>query len=161
MTTLVTLLIIFVIFCILNRFMFDGEPSTVFVGRITLIFLILLSGGFYINTALKITASTPGATEMQRNLLYFFGLFQILIAIGLIFVKSLKWTSIVLITCLATLISLNLFGIFTEFKFLGEKNTEEQVLSKILGYFALIVWTFLFGIYFKSGEGLIGWKKNT
>lgn len=158
MTTLLILLVVFGILYFLNKFMVDGLLSTIFVGRLTLIFVIFLSGGFYINTALKITEATPGATEMQRNLLYFFGLFQMLIVLGLIFIKSLKWTSIVLIVSLVTLILLNIFGVFTGFNFLGEKNSGEQGLSKMFGYFILIVWTYLFGIHFKGGEGMIGWK---
>ncbi len=158
--TFVILLIFFGIFCFLNRFTFDSLFSTVFIGRLALLVVILISSSFYIHTALKITESTPGATEMTRNILYFFGLFQALIAIGLLFVKSLKWTSIVLIASLAILILLNSFDIFTEFNFLGEKNANKQILSKAFGYLALIVWAYLFCIHFKSGEGIVGWKKS-
>jgi hypothetical protein len=138
--------------------MADGSLGLLFIGRVSLILVLILSGSFHIKFALTMTETTPGASEMLRNISYFLGLFQIVLAVGVFFVKSLLWASIVLIASLVILALLNLSGNFTSFNFLGAKNESQQILAKVFGYLVMVVWAYLFGIHFREKEGLVGWK---
>lgn len=153
----VFLSVFFGTFAALNWFSLNSAISFSFIGRFSLIFILLIMGGYHINEALSINELTENASETQRNLIFFGGVFEIMFGVGFIFVRSLKWTSFVLIAFLGILITLNIFGVLRDFRFaqFGDPISYPNILFE---YIAVAIWTLIFGIIYRGKEGVFGLK---
>ena len=128
-----------------------------FIGRCCLIFFLLGSGFTHFNSAMSMTSETAGVTEMKRNIIYFTGIVELILAAGLVFLKTAKWAAGIFIFLMIVYASLRIAGVSLEAE-IGIPPLNKNVFSILSEYFVLIIWTAVFGIYFATGDELIGWK---
>jgi len=160
MLLFIPLLFLFGVLWLLNKFLIDGYFDVRFLGRLTIIFFVALSAIVHMWQAVSISNGLVEATEYQRNIIYFAGIFEALAVGVLIFIKTLRWASIGIIISLLALIVLNYFDILTEFRFFdfeGERDFTESIFE----YLTIIIWVVVFGIFLRSRLGIIGAKRET
>ena len=157
MAIFIFMLLFFGTWYAINRFALDSAISVGFIGRMSLVFILFFAGIMHLQDALAMNDMTENASEAKRNLVFFAGVFELMFAVGLTFVITLKWSSIVAIGFLFILIVVNLTGFLREFTFsqLGKAVEFPYIL---LEYLVIIIWAAIFGIIYREDKGIIGLK---
>lgn len=157
MAIFIFLILFFGVWYAINRFALDSAISVSFIGRMSLVFILFFAGIMHLQESLTMTDMTENASEAKRNLVFFASVFELIFAIGLTFVISLKWSSIIAIGFLVILTVMNLIGFFREFTFSQFGNAADFPYI-LLEYLAIIIWVAIFGIIFREDKGIFGIK---
>ena len=157
MAILAFLIIFFGVFALINWFSLNSAISFSFIARFSLIFIMLAMAWLHIMSALAINELSENASETTRNLLFFAGIFELAFAIGLVFVRSVKWTSFAMIGFLVLLAILNVLDVLRDFSFAQIEDPIGYPLN-LLEYFSIAIWVTTFGIIYRDKEGVLGLK---
>lgn len=157
MSILIFLIIFGGTLSVINWFSLDSAISFSFIGRFSLVLILVATSGLHLSNALSMNDMTENVSESTRNLVYFTGVLELIFAVGLTFVPSLKWTSIVFIGFLLLLIILNLVGVFRDFSF-AEFGKPRGYPLNILEYISIGIWVLLFGVIYRDKQGILGLK---
>jgi uncharacterized membrane protein len=146
MTTLVLLIVSFGVLWLLSRNTIRGYLTISRAGRIAMAVMLLFTGTAHFYKTEEMILMMPGFLPTKTALVYLTGIFEILGAIGLIFERTSKSTSILLILFFLAVLPANIIGAMKRVELGGMENGPYYLYFRIPLQLLFIGWTYYFGI---------------
>jgi len=152
MAPLIVLLTTFAILYALNKFALSGRMSTSPIGRISMSAMLLLTGIAHFTSTDLMVEIMPDIVPLKREMVYFTGVCELAAAIGLLWSKTARLASILLIIFFIAVLPANIVGSFKEVNFGGMEYGTLYLLFRIPLQIFLIWWVYYFGL--KQNRGI-------
>ena len=110
MTPLIFLFATFGILFALNKFLLNGRLSLSFIGRAAMAMMLVVTGVAHFTLTEEMVAMMPDQVPLKREIVYFTGICELLAVVGLIWDRTAKLTSIMLIIFFAAVLPANIIG---------------------------------------------------
>ena len=110
MSTLIILIFSFCLIWLLNRYAFKSFLSASLVGRVALAITLLFTGSSHFFKTPEMVQMMPEFLPYKIQLVYFTGVLEMALAVGLMFPRYYRWTSIVLILFFLAILPANIIG---------------------------------------------------
>jgi uncharacterized membrane protein len=146
MVPLIALLLSFVAFWLLNRYVLKNKVSLSFIGRMSLSLMLLLTSSAHFSKTAEMVQSMPNFLSYKIQLVYFTGIIEIIAALGLLVNKAAKITSLALIVFFISILPANVVGSLKEVRLGGMENGPAYLFFRIPLQLFFIWWTYYFGI---------------
>ncbi|MEZ5427273.1 MAG: hypothetical protein R2747_13470 [Pyrinomonadaceae bacterium] len=150
MAPLIILLVTFLLFFAVNKFLLGGRFSLSFIGRTALALMLIATGvSHFTNTDLMV-GMIPEAIPAKRELVYFTGVCELLAVVGLLWDRTAKLTSIMLMIFFLAILPANIAGSLKEVKLGGMEYGPMYLLFRIPLQILFIGWAYYFGLRIKN-----------
>lgn len=149
MAPLIVLIVSFVGFWLINRYLLKEKYSISLIGRVALALMLLMTGSAHFFKTDVMVQSMPDMIPYKLELVYFTGVIELLAAIGLLFDRTAKLTSILLIVFFICILPANIIGSLKRVELGGMENGPMYLLFRIPLQVFFIWWAYYFG---KLGE---------
>jgi uncharacterized membrane protein len=146
MAPLLLLLISFFIFWALNKLVLDNRFTISFIGRTSLALMLLLTSTAHFSNAPAMVQMMPAFLPFKVQLVYFTGILEIAVAIGLWINRTTKMASIVLIVFFILILPSNVIGSLKRVELGGMENGPIYLFFRIPLQFLFTWWAYYFGI---------------
>ena len=146
MTPLIILLVAFVVFFALNKFLLGKQFSLSFIGRSSLALVLLATGIAHFTSADLMIQMMPEFMPAKREIVYFTGICELLAVVGLLWDQTAKLTSIMLIIFFLAILPANVVGSLKQVQIGGMENGPMYLLFRIPLQLLFIAWAYYFGI---------------
>jgi uncharacterized membrane protein len=147
MFTLILLIVSFCVFWMLSKYVIKGYFTVSLIGRIAMAIMLLFTAISHFYKTDEMVQMMPGFLPAKTELVYFTGVLEILAAIGLLFKRTAKWTSVLLILFFLTVLPANIIGAFRRVALGGMENGPDYLYFRIPLQLLFIGWTYYFGIH--------------
>src|SRR6186997_874603 len=97
MAPLIFLLATFAVLYLLNRFALGGRLSLSLIGRVSMAVMLIVTGVSHFTNTQQMVDMMPDFMPAKREMIYFTGVCELLAVIGLIWSRTAKLASILLI----------------------------------------------------------------
>lgn len=145
MTPLLVLLVVFAVLYLLSR-KFTTALSLSRVGRYSMAVMLLVTAIAHFTNTAEMVEMMPDALPLKRELVYFTGLCEVAAAIGLMWDKTAKLASIMLIIFFIAVLPANIAGSLKSVQFGGMDYGPAYLFFRIPLQLFFIVWVWYFGI---------------
>lgn len=145
MAPLVILLGTFVVLLLLRRFLFGGLTFGL-IGRISMAAMLLATGISHFTSKETMVEMMPEAMPAKRELVYFTGVCELLAVPGLLWTKTARLTSVMLIIFFVAILPANIVGSLKQVQLGGMENGPMYLLFRIPLQLLFIVWIWYFGV---------------
>lgn len=139
MAPLIFLISTFVILYLVNRFALASRLTLSFIGRSAMAVMLLVTGIAHFTSTDWMVAMMPDALPLKRELVYFTGVCELLAVIGLLWTRSFRLTSVMLIIFFFAIFPANIADAL--------KNDTTYLLFRVPEQVLFIVWVWYFGIW--------------
>jgi uncharacterized membrane protein len=146
MAPLIFLLATFAILLLINRFALGGRLSMSFIGRASMSVMLIVTGVSHFTNTEQMVEITPDFVPAKRVLVYFTGVCELAAVVGLIWNKTARLTSILLIVFLVLVLPANIAGSLKSVEFGGMEYGPLYLLFRIPLQIFFIWWVWWFGI---------------
>jgi uncharacterized membrane protein len=146
MAPLIVLLATFAILYAVNRFLLHGRLSTSLIGRISMSAMLLVTGIAHFTSTDLMVEMMPDVVPFKREMVYFTGVCELAAAIGLLWNKTVKIASILLIVFFVAVLPANIAGSIKQVDLGGMQYGVFYLLFRIPFQIFLIWWVYYFGI---------------
>ncbi len=146
MAPLIILLVAFGIFFAVNKFLLGERFSLSFIGRFALALMLLATGIAHFTNTEPMIEMMPEFLPAKRELVYFTGLCELLAVVGLLWDKTAKLTSVMLIIFFIAILPANIIGSLKEVKFGGMESGPMYLFFRIPLQILFILWAYYFGV---------------
>lgn len=146
MAPLIILLVTFGIFFAVNRFFLQNRFSLSFIGRTALALMLIATGISHFTNAAEMIEMMPVFFPLKKEIVYFTGVCELLAVIGLLWNRTAKLTSIMLIIFFLAILPANIMGSLKQVKFGGMEYGAAYLFFRIPLQIFFIFWTYYFGI---------------
>ena len=150
MAPLVVLLVSFFVLYLLNRFVFRMEWSLSFTGRLAMAIMLLFTAIAHFTHTDLMEAMVPRPIPFKRTLVYFSGIFEFLVGLGLLFRTSARISAGILILFLLAVIPANIKGSMESIPLGGMDKGPSYLFFRIPLQLFFILWVYFFGMYWNS-----------
>jgi len=147
MVPLIILLVSFGVFFAVNRFLLGGRFTLSRIGRFALALMLIATGIAHFTSTAPMVAMMPDFLPLKTELVYFTGICELLAVIGLIWDKTARLTSVLLIIFFLAVLPANIAGSLKSVQFGGMENGPLYLFFRIPLQILFIGWTYFFGIY--------------
>ena len=147
MTPLIILVLSFLVFFAVNKFLLGDKLSLSFVARAALALMLFATGIAHFTNAEPMIQMMPESFPAKRELVYFTGVCELLAVIGLLWDRTVKLTSVMLIIFFIAILPANIAGSLNEVKLGGMENGPMYLFFRIPLQLFFIGWAAVFGIY--------------
>lgn len=146
MTPLIILLVSFAVLFAVNRFLLLDKFSLSLIGRISMSLMLLATGIAHFTSTDLMVEMMPEFLPAKRELVYFTGICELLAVFGLIWNKTAKLTSVLLIIFFLAVLPANIAGSLKSVQFGGMEYGAMYLLFRIPLQIFFIFWVYFFGI---------------
>lgn len=150
MAPLIVLITTFVTLFLLNRFALGGRLTLSLRGRASMAAMLVLTGIAHFTSTDLMVEIMPDAIPLKREMVYFTGLCELAAAVGLIWNKTSRLASILLIVFFLLVLPANIAGSLKEVPLGGMENGALYLLFRIPLQILFIVWVWYFGLKLNS-----------
>ncbi len=146
MAPLIFLLATFAILYLVNRFLFRKRLSTSFIGRASMAVMLVVTGVSHFTNTEEMIAIMPDVMPAKRELVYFTGVCELLAVVGLLWDKTSRLASIMLIIFFVLILPANIAGSLKSVQFGGMEYGPLYLLFRVPLQIFFIWWVWYFGL---------------
>ena len=150
MAPLIILLATFGILILLDRFVLGGRIGISLAGRIAMAAMLVATGVSHFTNTEPMVAMMPDFVPAKRELVYFTGVCELAAVVGLVWNKTARLASVLLIVFFVLVLPANIAGSLKSVNFGGMEYGTWYLLFRVPLQVFFIWWVWYFGI-----------KKNT
>jgi uncharacterized membrane protein len=145
MAPLLILLGTFVVLLLLRRFLFGGLTLGS-IGRISMSAMLLATGISHFTSTETMVEMMPEGIPAKRELVYFTGVCELLAVPGLLWTKTARLASVMLIIFFVAILPANIVGSLKQVQLGGMENGPIYLLFRIPLQILFIAWVWYFGV---------------
>ena len=146
MAPLIFLLGTFVALYLINRFLLGRGLSLSFIGRASMAVMLIVTGVSHFTNTQQMVDMMPDFMPAKREMIYFTGVCELLAVVGLIWGKTARLASILLIIFFVLVLPANIAGSLKSVQFAGMEYGPLYLLFRIPLQIFFIWWVWYFGI---------------
>jgi len=146
MAPLIFLLGTFALLFVLNRYVFGSKLPLSLVGRAALAVMLLVTGISHFTSTEEMVAMMPDLMPAKREIIYFTGVCELAAVIGLLWNRTSRLASILLIVFFVLVLPANIAGSLKSVNFGGMEYGPWYLLFRVPMQIFLIWWTWYFGL---------------
>ena len=146
MAPLIFLLGTFAVFYSLNRFLLGRRLSLSLIGRASMAVMLIVTGISHFTNTGEMVAIMPDFMPAKRELVYFTGVIELLAVVGLLWSKTARLASILLIILFVLVLPANIAGSLKSVQFGGMEYGPWYLLFRIPLQIFFIWWIWYFAI---------------
>ncbi len=147
MSTLIILVLSFVLLFALNRYVLKNKFSLSKLGRVAMAIMLMITGITHFIKTAEMVEMIPDLFPFKILLVYATGVFEIAAAVGLLFERWSRISSIALITFFVLILPANIVGSLKRVELGGMENGPMYLFFRVPLQILFIWWTYYFGIY--------------
>ena len=156
MAPLIFLLGTFALLYLLNRFLLGQRLSLSFIGRASMAVMLMVTGISHFTNTQQMIDIMPDAIPAKREMIYFTGVCELLAVVGLIWNKTARMVSILLIVFFVLVLPANIAGSLKSVQFGGMEYGVWYLLFRIPLQIFFIWWVWWFGVRAGGSRDLPG-----
>ena len=146
MAPLIILLVTFAVLYSLDRFVLGGKIGRSLAGRIAMAAMLVATGISHFTNAEDMIAMMPDFMPAKRELVYFTGVCELAAVVGLIWNRTARLASILLIVFFVLVLPANIAGSLKSVNFGGLEYGPWFLLFRVPLQVFFIWWVWWFGI---------------
>ena len=146
MAPLIILLATFVLLYLLDRFALSGRLGLSLVGRASMAVMLIATGISHFTNSEQMVAMMPDFLPAKRELIYFTGVCELLAVPGLLWSKTSRLASILLLIFFVVVLPANVAGSLKQVQFGGMEYGPWYLLFRIPLQILFIWWVWYFGL---------------
>lgn len=144
MVPLIILLVTFAALYLIDRFALNGRLGLSFTGRAAMAVMLVATGISHFTNTEQLVSLMPDIIPAKRELVYFTGICELLAVPGLLWSKTARLTSIVLIVFFVLVLPANIAGSLKQVQFGGMEYGPWYLLFRIPLQILFIWWVWYF-----------------
>ena len=146
MAPLIFLLVTFGILYLVNRFALRGRRSTSFIGRASMAVMLIVTGISHFTNTAEMVAMMPDFMPLKRETVYLTGVIELLAVVGLLWDRTARLASILLIVFFVLVLPANIAGSLKSVQYGGMEYGPWYLLFRIPLQIFFIWWAWWFGV---------------
>jgi uncharacterized membrane protein len=146
MAPLIILLVTFGILILLDRFALGGRIGLSRAGRIAMAAMLVATGISHFTNTEQMVAMMPDFMPAKRELVYFTGVCELAAVVGLVWKKTARLASVLLIVFFVLVLPANIAGSLKSVNFGGMEYGPLYLLLRVPMQLFFIWWVWWFGI---------------
>jgi uncharacterized membrane protein len=146
MAPLIILLVVFAALYLLDRFALGGKVGLSLTGRIAMAAMLTATGISHFTNAEEMIAMMPDFVPAKRELVYFTGICELAAVIGLVWNRTARLASVLLIVFFILVLPANIAGSLKSVNFGGMEYGPWYLLFRVPLQVFFIWWVWWFGI---------------
>lgn len=146
MAPLIFLLATFAILFLVNRFLLGRRLSLSFIGRASMAVMLIVTGVSHFTSTQQMVDTMPDFIPAKRELVYFTGVCELAAVVGLLWNKTARLASILLIVFFVLVLPANIAGSLKSVQFGGMEYGPLYLLFRIPLQIFFIWWVWYFGL---------------
>ena len=131
---------------LINRFLLGRGLSLSFIGRASMAVMLIVTGVSHFTNTEQMVDMMPDFMPAKREMIYFTGVCELLAVVGLIWGKTARLASILLIIFFVLVLPANIAGSLKSVQFAGMEYGPLYLLFRIPLQIFFIWWVWYFGI---------------
>ena len=151
MAPLIVLLTTFGVLYAVNKFLLKGRASVSLLGRISMSAMLLLTGIAHFTSTDLMVEMMPDIVPLKREMVYFTGICELAAAVGLLWNKTARLASILLIIFFIAVLPANIAGSIKQVNMGGMEYGLLYLLFRVPLQIFLIWWVYYFGLKLNRG----------
>ena len=152
MAPLIFLLAAFAVLYAINRFFLSRRLSLSFIGRASMAVMLIVTGISHFTSTTAMVAMMPDIMPAKREIVYLTGIIELLAVVGLLWNRTARLASILLIVFFVAVLPANIAGSLKSVQFGGMEYGPLYLLFRVPLQIFFIWWVWYFGIR-KKEEG--------
>ncbi|MEP7147844.1 MAG: DoxX family membrane protein [Acidobacteriota bacterium] len=152
MAPLIVLFGTFVVLYVIDRYVLSGRLSRSFIGRASMAIMLIVTGISHFTNTQQMVEIMPEAMPAKTGLVYFTGVCELLAVVGLVWNRTSRLASILLIVFFIAVLPANIAGSLKSVQFGGMENGPLYLLFRIPVQILFIWWVWYFGLRKKGGS---------
>lgn len=158
MAPLIILLSAFSLLYLLDRFVLIGRLGLHFVGRASMAVMLIFTGISHFTSTDAMVAMMPDVVPAKRELIYFTGVCELAAAVGLIWDKTARLASILLIIFFVLVLPANIAGSLRSVNLGGMEYGPLYLLFRVPLQMFFIWWVWYFGLRGVNRSASSSWR---
>ena len=150
MAPLIILLVTFGLLIILDRFLLGERIGLSLTGRIAMAAMLVATGISHFTNTDQMVAMMPDFTPAKRELVYFTGVCELVAVVGLVWNKTARLASVLLIVFFVLVLPANIAGSLKSVNFGGMEYGPLYLLLRVPMQLFFIWWVWYFGLKTRS-----------
>lgn len=146
MAPLVFLLLTFLLLYLLDRFAVKGRLGLSFIGRASMAVMLIITGISHFTNTEEMTAMMPDSLPAKTELVYFTGVCELAAVVGLLWDRTARLASILLVVFFLLVLPANIAGSLKAVNFAGMEYGPLYLLFRVPLQIFFIWWVWYFGI---------------
>ena len=146
MAPLIFLLGTFAILFLVNKFVLRGRLSLSFICSASMAVLLIVTGISHFTNTQQMVDMMPDAMPAKREMVYFTGVCELLAVVGLLWDKTSRLASIMLIIFFVLVLPANIAGSLKAVNFGGMEYGAMYLLFRVPLQIFFIWWVWFFGV---------------
>ena len=145
MAPLIILLVTFATLYLIDRFASKGRLGLSLIGRASMAVMLIATGISHFTNTEQMIAMMPDFVPAKRELVYFTGICELLAVPGLLWSKTARLTSVMLLIFFVLILPANIAGSLKQVQFGGMEYGPWYLLFRIPLQILFIWWVWYFG----------------
>ena len=146
MAPLIFLLGTFAVLYLLNRFALGGRSTVSLIGRSSMAVMLIVTGVSHFTNTQQMVDMMPDFIPAKREMIYFTGVCELLAVVGLVWSRTARLASILLIIFFVLILPANIAGSLKSVQFGGMELGPIYLLFRIPLQVFFIWWVWFFGV---------------
>jgi uncharacterized membrane protein len=146
MAPLIILLLTFGLLFLLDRFVLGGRIGLSLAGRIAMAAILVVTGVSHFTSTEPMVAMMPDFMPAKRELVYFTGVCELAAVVGLVWNKTARLASVLLIVFFVLVLPANIAGSLKAVNFGGMEYGAWYLLFRVPLQVFFVWWVWYFGI---------------
>ena len=146
MAPLIILLVTFAVLFLIDRFALRQRLGLSFIGRAALAMMLIATGISHFTNTEQLIAIMPDMMPAKRELVYFTGICELAAVPGLLWSKTARLASVLLLIFFILVLPANIAGSFKQVQFGGMEYGPWYLLFRIPLQILFIWWVWWFGL---------------
>jgi|CXWL01.1.fsa_nt_gi uncharacterized membrane protein len=150
MAPLIVLIVTFTVLFATNRLVLGSRLTMSQVGRFAMAAMLFVTGIAHFTSTDPMIEMMPDAVPFKRELIYFTGICELAAVVGLIWSKTSRLASILLIVFFIAILPANIAGSLKQVNFGGMESGAIYLLFRVPLQILFIWWAWYFGLRLNS-----------
>ena len=146
MTPLIVLIVVFGILVVIDKFLLRDKFGLSLTGRAAMAAMLTVTGTAHFTSTDLMMEMMPDFLPAKREIVYFTGVCELLAVFGLLWNKTAKTTSVLLIIFFIAVLPANVIGSLKQVRLGGMENGAIYLFFRIPLQILFILWIYYFGI---------------
>jgi len=146
MAPLIILLVTFAVLFLIDRFALGQRLGLSFIGRAAMAVMLIATGISHFTNTEQLIAIMPDMMPAKRELVYFTGICELAAVPGLLWSKTARLASVLLLIFFVLVLPANIAGSFKQVQFGGMEYGPWYLLFRVPLQVLFIWWVWFFGV---------------
>ena len=146
MAPLIILLVTFAVLYLIDRFALRQRLGLSFIGRAAMAVMLIATGISHFTNTEELIAIMPDMMPAKRELVYFTGICELAAVPGLLWSKTARLASVLLLIFFVLVLPANIAGSFKQVQFGGMEYGPWYLLFRVPLQVLFIWWVWFFGV---------------